>query len=90
MPRRKLIPRYDPYPKDMFQDSNLSSNGKALLYVFQVHASSSENPDVLAAVRGGGSALGVVTSLTFTAYDVSSYTGGAIVLSDDDNCTNFR
>lgn len=56
----------------------------------QVHASSRENADVLAAVRGGGSALGVVTSLAFKAYDVSSYTGGAIVLTDDDNCTNLR
>ena len=46
--------------------------------------------DVLAALHGGGSALGVVTSLTFQSYDVSSYSGGVIVLTDDDNCTNTR
>ena len=34
--------------------------------------------------------MGVVTSLTFQAYGVSAYTGGVIVLTDDDNCTNTR
>ena len=51
---------------------------------------STQHPDVLAALHGGGSALGVVTSLTFQAYDVSGYTGGVLILVDDENCTNTR
>jgi len=55
----------------------------------QIVASATENKDVLAGMRGAGSALGVVTQLAFHAYDVSDYTGGVIAFTDDDNCTNL-
>ena len=46
----------------------------------QVTANSSQHQDMLAALHGGSSALGVVTSVTFQPYDVSNYNGGVIML----------
>lgn len=56
----------------------------------QVIASSSENADLLAAMRGGGTVFGVVTDVAFRVYDISNYHGGVIAFADDTNCTTLR
>lgn len=56
----------------------------------QVTASSSENADLLAAMRGGGTVFGVVTDLAFKVYNISNYHGGVIAFKDDTNCTALR
>lgn len=61
------------------------------LYIWlQVTASPSENADLLAAMRGGGTVFGVVTDLAFRVYDVLNYHGGIIVIEDDTKCTTLR
>ena len=63
---------------------------KLKLHWLQVTASSSKNVDLLAAMRGGGTAFGVVTEVAFTVHDVSNYHGGVITFKDDINCTTLR
>ena len=51
---------------------------------------SSKNADLLAAMRGAGTAFGVVTEVAFRVYDISDYHGGVITYKDDTNCTALR
>ncbi|KAL4420280.1 hypothetical protein ABPG77_005620 [Micractinium sp. CCAP 211/92] len=55
-----------------------------------VTASEESDPELLWAVRGGGSALGVATKLKLRLYDVSDLFCGSMVLVDDAEHKNYR
>lgn len=61
-----------------------------MCHFLKVTTSSSRNADLLAAMRGGGTAFGVVTEVAFKVHDVSNYHGGVITFGDDTNCTTLR
>ena len=58
--------------------------------LMQVTASATHRPDLLAAMRGAGTAFGVVVELTMKLHDVSGLYGGNLRALDDDSGSSFK
>ena len=61
------------------------------MFLVQIEVSSTENTELLEGLKGAGTALGIVTEMTFQLYDgISDVYAGNLILADDSNFTSFR